>query len=126
VDFGWVKSLSPSDDPQLSMAEAIVGTPHCLAPEAIRSSLADRRSDLYALGAVGYFLLAGKHMFEGESVMEVCAHQLHSEPPALSERVPAVLSTLLMRCLAKDPAARPQTAVDLLRELERRDCARMD
>ena len=117
VDFGLVKSLSPSDDPQLSLAEAIVGTPHFLAPEAIRTSGADLRSDLYALGAVGYFLLAGKHVFSGESVMEVCAHQLHSEPPVLPERVPAQLSALLMRCLAKDAALRPQSAGELLREL---------
>jgi serine/threonine-protein kinase len=117
VDFGLVKSLSASDDPQLSMAEAIVGTPHFLAPEAIRSTGADLRSDLYALGAVGYFLLAGKHVFNGESVMEVCAHQLHSQPPPLPEHVPVPLSALLMRCLAKDPALRPQTAVELLREL---------
>jgi eukaryotic-like serine/threonine-protein kinase len=117
VDFGLVKSLGNSDDAQLSMAEAIVGTPHCLAPEAIRSSEADLRSDLYALGAVGYFLLAGKHMFEGESAMEVCAHQLHTTPPALPEHVPTALAEVLMRCLSKDPDARPQSATELLHAL---------
>jgi len=121
VDFGLVKNLG-ADDPQLSMAEAIVGTPHFLAPEAIRSSLPDARSDLYALAAVGYFLLTGKHMFEGDSAMEICAHQLHTQPAPLSERsalpVPAALGALLMRALAKNPEARPQSAVELLAELD--------
>lgn len=120
VDFGLVKSVG-ADDPQLSMAEAIVGTPHFLAPEAVRSSTPDARSDLYALGGVGYFLLTGKHMFEGESAMEICAHQLHTLPPPLSERaavpVPAALSALLMRCLAKELMDRPQSAAELLDQL---------
>jgi hypothetical protein len=50
--------------------------------------------------------------------MEVCVQQLQTEPPALSpEHVPLPLAALLMRCLAKDPALRPQTSVELLREL---------
>ena len=113
VDFGLVKSLG-ADDAQLSLAETIVGTPHFLAPEAIRSSEPDPRSDLYALGAVGYFLLAGKNLFDGQSVMEICAHHLHSAPPPLPDHVPAALSALLMRCLAKAPAERPQTAASML------------
>jgi predicted Ser/Thr protein kinase len=124
VDFGLVKSLG-SEDPQLSMAEAIVGTPHFLAPEAVRSSAPDPRSDLYALAAVGYFLLAGKHMFEGDSVMEICAHQLHTPPPPLTEcavlPLSAALAALLMRCLAKEPDARPGSAEELLAELTATD-----
>jgi serine/threonine-protein kinase len=124
VDFGLVKSLGADDgpDPQLSLAESIVGTPHFLAPEAIRSSDVDPRSDLYALGACGYYLLSAQHVFDAASIMEVCAHHLHSTPAPVSERVgaplPAALAALIMRCLEKDPAARPQSAAELLRSLE--------
>jgi serine/threonine-protein kinase len=119
VDFGLVKSLGPAaDDPDLSTADAIVGTPHFLAPEAIRSAHAvDARSDLYALGAVGYYLLAGAHVFEGDSVIEVCGHHLHSVPAPLPT-VPGALEAVILRCLAKDPAARPASALALLAELQ--------
>ena len=120
VDFGLVKSLTGNQDqPALSGAQMIFGTPHFLAPEAIRSlDEVDARTDLYALGAVGYFLLTGQYVFEGETIMEVCGHHMHTAPQPVSARapraVPAALDQLLMRCLAKDPAARPQSARELL------------
>jgi serine/threonine-protein kinase len=123
VDFGLVKSLTASDEnPMLSSAHVIVGTPHFLAPEAIRSATGvDLRSDLYALGGVGYYLLAGEHVFGGSSVLEVCGHQLHSVPVRPSDRsgrvIPAALEDVILRCLAKDPAARPQNAAALAAEL---------
>jgi eukaryotic-like serine/threonine-protein kinase len=124
VDFGLVKSFEAAE-PNLSVSDVIVGTPHFLAPEAIRSASAvDARTDLYSLGAVGYFLLAGNYVFEGEGVMEVCIHHLNTPPISLSERasqpVPAALDAVLLRCLAKDPAHRPQSASALLRLLA--DC----
>jgi eukaryotic-like serine/threonine-protein kinase len=120
VDFGLVKSLSGADEhPALSSAAMIFGTPHFLAPEAVRSlDAVDARTDLYALGAVGYFLLTGSYVFEGETIIEVCGHHLHTTPEPLSSRapgqVPAALDALLLRCLAKDPAARPQSARELM------------
>ncbi len=60
---------------------ALLGTPLYMAPEAITSpDSAGPRSDLYSLGAVGYFLLAGAHVFGGGSVVEICAHHLHTAP----------------------------------------------
>ncbi len=69
-----------------------------------------------------YYLLAGENVFRGQSTMEVCAHHLHSKPVPISERSRAPLSqelaTLVMNCLAKDPAQRPQTAEAVLERLQ--------
>ena len=79
------KDLEHSDG--LSKVEVIAGTPLYLPPEAITSGELDGRSDLYALGAVGYFLLAGRNVFEGRTVVEVCSHHLHTPPLPPSERL---------------------------------------
>ena len=75
VDFGLVKDIDNLQDANVSAANTIAGTPHYLSPEAL-SSPGDvgPRSDLYAVGVLGYFLLTGKHVFEAESFVEVCAH----------------------------------------------------
>jgi serine/threonine-protein kinase len=121
VDFGLVKDLE--DEGGLTHEAALVGTPHYLAPEAIRSPGADARSDLYAVGAVAYFLLTGQHVFEGRTVMEVCGHHLHTTPVPPSDRLgralPAALEAWVLACLAKDPAQRPQTAAQAVAALER-------
>ena len=99
-----------------------MGTPLYLAPEAILSpEHIDPRSDLYALGALGYFLLTGEPPFSGATVAEVCAHHLHTVPPSPSHRVgrfvPRALESLILRCLAKSPESRPESAARLRLEL---------
>ncbi len=90
VDFGLVKDLSSGGDPKLSMQQTIAGTPLYMAPEAIMSpTTTDHRADIYALGAVGYFLLTGLPVFEGNSVVEVCSHHLHTPPVPPSDRTDA-------------------------------------
>jgi serine/threonine-protein kinase len=124
VDFGLAKELEPSEsDPALSLANTIMGTPHYLSPEAITSpEIVDARSDLYALGAVAYYLLTGKTVFEGSSVVEICGHHLHSAPVPPSERLgkklPEKLEAAVLACLAKEPEARPKSARELGRLLE--------
>jgi eukaryotic-like serine/threonine-protein kinase len=120
VDFGLVKFDRPESptNPALSTVNAIMGTPLYLSPEAIaQPALIDARSDLYSLGAVAYFLLTGEHVFDAPTVVEVCGHHLHTPPTPPSERLrrplPADLERLILACLEKDPARRPQTAAEL-------------
>jgi eukaryotic-like serine/threonine-protein kinase len=123
VDFGLVKDLQHPGGVGLTQADLVAGTPLYLAPEAITAPerISDR-SDLYSLGAVGYFALTGSNLFEGRTVVEVCSHHLHTAPQPPSERlgrpVPADLESLILDCLAKDPDRRPAGADDLRRRLQ--------
>ena len=125
VDFGLVKSVvTAGADATMMMTSqnVLTGTPLYMAPEAIRGAeFVDGRSDLYAQGAVGYFLLTGKPIFESDKLVEVIGHHLHTEPVRPSERVgrpvPAELETVILRCLAKNPGDRFATARDLTRAL---------
>ena len=126
VDFGLVKDLERGADARLTQANVVQGTPLYLSPEAISDPDAvDARSDLYSLGAVGYYLLTGTHVFSGKTLVEVCSHHLHTAPDPPSHRlgapVPADLEELLLACLAKEAAERPFAAAvlrDALRTLE--------
>ena len=118
VDFGLVKDLERGTDARLTQANVVQGTPLYLSPEAISDPDAvDARSDLYSLGAVGYYLLTGTHVFTGKTLVEVCSPHLHSAPESPSQRlgapVPSDLEELLLACLAKDAAARPFAAAVL-------------
>jgi len=107
VDFGLVKkfagTMTDAGQVQLSDAAALKGTPLYMSPESISApDTIDGRTDLYALGAVGYFLLTGRPVFEGKTIVEVCGHHLHSPVKAFDEDVaPAKLSAAILRCLAK-------------------------
>jgi eukaryotic-like serine/threonine-protein kinase len=118
VDFGLVKELDSSASVGMSAANIIMGTPLYLSPEAIvRPESVDGRSDLYALGAVAYFLLTGSSVYEGHNVVEVCGQHLHGTPVKPSERLghvlPKDLERVVLSCLAKDPAERPASAAEL-------------
>jgi serine/threonine-protein kinase len=120
VDFGLVKNLeADSADVALTNTNALTGTPLYLAPESItRPGEIDARIDIYALGAVGYFLLTGAPPFTGHNVVEIAGHHLHTEPERPSVRlgrpVPPKLDALILSCLAKDPEERPRDAQALL------------
>jgi serine/threonine protein kinase len=118
-----------SDDSTVTVETAVMGTPMYMPPEAIKNPEAtDGRSDLYSLGAVGYYLLTGEDVFEGANAVEICSHHLHSEPAPPSERtgtvVPQPLDQLLLKCLEKEPDDRPQSARDMLQLLNACDCER--
>jgi serine/threonine-protein kinase len=122
VDFGLVKDLEVSADAALTHADVIAGTPLYIAPEAITSPASvGPQSDIYSLGAVGYFALTGQHVFRGRTLVEVCSHHLHTKPEPPSSRldapVPADLEALVLDCLEKDPARRPAGARELHRRL---------
>jgi serine/threonine-protein kinase len=128
LDFGLVKHTDKTD-PALSTVNAVAGTPHYMAPESITDpESVDARVDIYALGAVGYFLLTGTTTFDGNSLVEICSHHLHTppEPPhvRLGSAVSPALEKVILQCLAKTRTDRPATAgrvVDLLRACQT-DC----
>ena len=113
VDFGLVRDIRGADV-TVTGEPTIAGTPLYLAPEAIRApETLDGRGDLYAVGAVGYFLLTGRPVFEGGTLVDVCGHHLHTAPEPPSRRVAALdpaLEACILDCLRKEPEARPPTA----------------
>jgi eukaryotic-like serine/threonine-protein kinase len=113
VDFGLVKEIARNEN--VTAAGSIAGTPAYLAPEALTDpDSIGPPSDLYAVGALGYFLVTGHPVFEGKTVLEVCSHHLHSVPPPPSKRterpVSQELERILLSCLEKAPADRPKSA----------------
>jgi eukaryotic-like serine/threonine-protein kinase len=122
VDFGLVKALTNQTGVELSVTTQFVGTPLYMAPEAITTpDSVDGRSDLYALGAVAYWLLTGTPVFQAKTLLDVCSRHLHSLPDAPSKRLgrelPADLEAIVLGCLEKSPAARPRDARTLRQQL---------
>jgi eukaryotic-like serine/threonine-protein kinase len=122
LDFGLVKSIAQTSDPGATGVDQVVGTPLYLSPEAISApDQVDTRGDIYALGALGYFLLVGEPPFIGRTALEVCGHHLHSQPKPPSERLgrPALaVDHVILRCLEKQPSARPENATAVAQALE--------
>ncbi len=123
VDFGLVKAFTAEG---VEDGEGTIhGTPSYLAPESIKTpDEADHRADIYALGVTGYVLLAGVHPHNGEDMVAIFMKHLHSTPARPSEHLgrplPADLEDVVLGCLAKDRADRPQSAADLRHALD--DC----
>jgi serine/threonine-protein kinase len=127
LDFGLVKTLDArADGPAGLTAENVVqGTPAFIAPEQALGGAVDGRADIYATGCVAYWLLTGQYVFTADTSMGVVLHHVHTAPVAPSarttQRIPPALDGLVLACLAKDPAARPQTARELSLRLARMD-----
>jgi len=118
LDFGLVKDVKGDQDVSITVAadDSVTGTPLYLSPEAIKNEELDGRADLYALGAVGYFLLTGRIVFEASSPMVAMAKHLQEEPTRLSELldgIPDDLEAVILSCLAKDRDMRPDDAQQL-------------
>jgi serine/threonine-protein kinase len=124
LDFGLVKALDESagNDTVLTRENAVHGTPAFMAPEQVlgRDQL-DGRADIYATGCVAYWLLTGDLVFSGDTPMEILMNHVHTPPSPPSRRselpVPEELDRLVLSCLAKDPAERPQSARALSQRL---------
>lgn len=124
LDFGLVKQLDADDTRDLTRALRILGTPLYMSPERIREpGCADARADIYSLGAVGFFLLTGRRLFETENDHDLTYHILHVPAPRASvfaqHSVPAALDDLLRRCLSKDARERPASAQEAITVLDR-------
>lgn len=122
LDFGLAKALAHGEDTVGTRDDRLVGTPLYMAPEVIRDANArSAAGDIYSLGAVAYFLLTGTDVFAANTIVEVCAHHLHTAPTPLSERtdrkIPPELAALVLACLAKDPSERPASASELVARL---------
>lgn len=126
LDFGLVKSprKTVANATQLTQEGISFGTPGFMAPEmATGSAETDGRSDLYALGCVAYWLLTGGPVFEGDTPLATVLHHIQTEPVPPSHRseieIPSDLEEIVLACLAKEPARRPQTARELDQRLAR-------
>jgi serine/threonine-protein kinase len=122
LDFGLVKSLEGENrDATVTAENAVTGTPLYMAPEILlNSTAASPRSDIYALGAVMYYLLSGSTLFPDREGMAVLVAQMSEEPQPLAELCPSLsagLCGLVHRCLDKSPEGRPEDMRSLAREL---------
>jgi serine/threonine protein kinase len=123
VDFGLVADLQAPIDPSDSRPRVLLGTPMYMAPEALAEAhRVDARTDLYALGAVAYFLATGFDMFDDPRDMERLVNMQMAQAPVppsqrLGRKLPRDFERLVMQCLAKNPVDRPQGALALRESL---------
>lgn len=123
LDFGLIKDTRTPHTRELTRALLVLGTPPYLAPERFeKPESADVRSDLYALGAVAYFLLAGRPPFDATTDLSLAYHVVHTPPAPLTELVtqpaPESLTNLILQCLAKRAEDRPQSAAEIAAALD--------
>jgi serine/threonine-protein kinase len=127
LDFGLVRATPIAGAAHISAEGQILGTPTFMSPEQARGALElDERSDIYSLGAVAYHLLAGRPPFDGDGSLEVLIAHARDPvvpPSQLGPGVPDDLERIVLRCLAKDPAARFADAAALERALGECACA---
>jgi serine/threonine-protein kinase len=124
LDFGIVKATTVTAEPRPALTREMIvhGTPAFMAPEqALGLADVDGRADIYATGCVAYWLLTGQQVFTADTPMALLLHhvQTPATPPSAKTElpIPSALDDLVLSCLAKDPAARPQTARELSHRL---------
>lgn len=124
LDFGLVKQQETEESRAITATGLLAGTPLYIAPERLRDpAVAAATTDIYSLGAVAFFLLTGREVFEGGSLADLLYQVAKVAPPRPSEMVgselPADLEHLVMDCLAKKPEGRPQSVRQLRERLFR-------
>ncbi len=127
LDFGLVKELENPHTRDITQFARVLGTPLYMAPERLRNPAdADARADIYALGAVAFFLLTGRRLFESQSDHDLVYQVLNVAAPSIAlsgaADAPAALEALVAKCLAKDRDARPGSISEVaavLREVAR-------
>jgi serine/threonine-protein kinase len=125
LDFGLAQDLRLGGSAAVTTITGLVaGTPQYLAPETLaKPDAMSTPADIYAFGGVAFWLLTGRAVYEGDTIVEVCAKHMHSPVPSVADRcgevLPNGLDELVAACLAKSPATRP-TARELVERL--REC----
>lgn len=118
MDFGLARSVEMSG---LTQTGAILGTPAYMSPEQARGTTPDARSDLFSLGIIFYELLTGKVPFKVDTVWASLPARTQASPPSpisVDPGVPQALNDITMRCLAIDPAARYQSATEMIADFD--------
>jgi Tol biopolymer transport system component len=123
TDFGVAKALSAATgQSNLTSIGVALGTPTYMSPEqATADPMTDHRTDIYALGVLGYEMLSGRPPFSGNNPQQVLAAHVTDTPVPISRHranIPPALASLIMRCLEKKPADRFQTAEEVREQLE--------
>lgn len=122
LDFGLVKPFladAPQPEAELTQAGVVIGSPLYMAPEMAKHR-SDPRSDIYSLGVLTYQILTGRPPFQGKESIEVIVKHLKEPPPplrSLNPEVPEEVAAVVMKCLEKDPARRPQSMDEVLDQL---------
>lgn len=111
-------SASSGPGPTLTLEGTVLGTPQYLPPEVVQGRPADARSDLWSLGVLLYEMVSGKLPFPGGSIADLALAILNREPEPLPPTVPSGLRSVILRCLAKEPGRRYQSASEVRAALE--------
>jgi serine/threonine-protein kinase len=128
LDFGLVRPSGGSwaEETRITQAGIMTGTPAFIAPEIAKEGGGDVQSDIYALGCVAYWMLTGQLVFQRENLLQTALAHIQEEPIPPSQRtemeIPPSFEKLLLSCLEKDPARRPQNARELAETLRAIGC----
>ncbi len=124
LDFGLAKVLEDDQSPITRLGQ-VFGSPQYMSPEQARGAPVDTRSDIYSFGVLAYEVLCGRTPFRYASVPHLLMAHMEEDPPAFSAvrpqdapPLPGPLQAVVLRCLEKDPDARPQTIVEACEVLQ--------
>lgn len=122
MDFGVARMTETSESASMTQAGLILGTPHYMSPEQVQAKVLDARSDVYAMGVLLYEILTGRRPFESSSLTGILTAHIMEQPRPPIELRPgmgAEMSSIVLRCLEKDPVMRYSDAGALLAHLDR-------
>jgi len=115
ADFGIAREGSAGTNERLTMTGVTIGTPDYMAPERFTTGMTDHRADIYALGCLIFEMLSGRKPFSAEGVLALAYKHVNEEPPQLDDRpdIPAAMSAVVRRSMAKNPIQRYGSAGEL-------------
>lgn len=120
ADFGLSRDLAGDQELSLTQSGVALGTPLYMSPEQVQGKPLDPRSDIYSFGVTCYYMLAGRPPFRGRTAVEVALKHINEEAPSLSALrpdLPPHICALVHRMMDKNPAARPQSGREVLRDI---------